>query len=101
MDKEGEQTPAGGIDLGGKPTVSEEKLPFVQAEQRVAWRELFKPSQSTHCKTSFGLLPCNSLKRGHPFFLRLRGGDDVTTIVVQWGACAEPAGQFWRELFKF
>lgn len=37
MDKEGEQTPAGGIDLGGKPTVSEEKLPFVQAEQRVAW----------------------------------------------------------------
>lgn len=67
MDKGGEQTPAGGIDLGGRPTVSEEKLPFVQSEQRVAWRELFKPSQPSHCKTSLGPLPCDSLKGGIPF----------------------------------
>lgn len=38
MDKRGEQTPAGGIDLRGRPTVSEEKLPFVCPEQRAAWR---------------------------------------------------------------
>ncbi len=67
MDKRGEQTPAGGIDLGGRPTVSEEKLPFVQPEQRVAWRELFKPSQHAHYKTSLGPLPRNSLKGGIPF----------------------------------
>lgn len=30
----------------------------------------------------------------------LRGGDDVTSIIKQWEACAKPAGQFWRELFK-
>ncbi len=64
MDKEGEQTPAGGIDLGGRPTVSEEKLPFVQPEQRVVWRELFKHRQPTHHNTSLGPLPYNSLKRG-------------------------------------
>lgn len=51
-----------------------------------------------HSKTSLGPLPRNSLK-GASLFLRLRGGDDVTTIVVEWGACVEPAGLFWRELF--
>lgn len=67
MDKEGEQTPAGGIDPGGKPTVSEKKLPFVHPGQRAVWGELFKLSQSTHCKTSLGPLSCNSLKGGIPF----------------------------------
>lgn len=61
-DKRGEQTHAGGIDLGGRPTVSEEKLPFVHSEQRVAWRELFKLSQPIHYKTSLGLLPRDSLE---------------------------------------
>lgn len=28
MDKRGEQTPAGGIDLGGRPTVSEGEIAF-------------------------------------------------------------------------
>lgn len=67
MDKRGEQTPARGIDLGGRPTVSEEKLPFVQPEQRVARREPFKPSQPILHTTSLGPLPHNSLKGGIPF----------------------------------
>ena len=67
VDKRGEQTPAGGIDLGGRPTVSEEKLPFVQPEQRAEWGELFKPSHPTHYNTSLGPLPCDSLKGGIPF----------------------------------
>lgn len=58
MDKGREQTPAGGIELGA--TSSKEKLLFVQLEQRAAWGEPFNRSQSTHNKTSLGLLPLNS-----------------------------------------
>lgn len=67
MDKEGEQPPAGGIDLRGRLTVMR-SLPFVQQEQRAAWREPFKPSQSTHSKTSLGLQPHNSLKGASLFY---------------------------------
>lgn len=79
MDKEGEQPPAGGIDLRGRLTVMR-SLPFVQQEQRAARREPFKPSQSTHCTASLGLQPHNSLK-GHPFSTPGRGVGDVTAIV--------------------
>lgn len=71
MDKGGEPTPAGGIDLGGRPTVSEEKLPFVQSEQRVALEGAIQPSHSPHYKTILGPLLHNSFKKnagGHLFF---------------------------------
>lgn len=45
MDKEREQTPAGGIELGATPT--EEKLLFVLLEQRASRGEPFNRSQSS------------------------------------------------------
>lgn len=97
MDKEGEQTPLGGIDLRGRLTVR--RVAFCSAGTKSSVEKLFKPSQSTHCKTSLGLLPHNPLK-GHPFSTPVGGVDDVTVIVKERGACTEPAGQFWRELLK-
>lgn len=98
MDKEREQTPAGGIELGETPT--KEKLLFVHLEQRAAWGEPFNRSQSSHNKTSLGLTIHEEGRVGVSLVLWLRGGDDVTAIMKQRGACAKPAGRFWRELFK-
>lgn len=74
-------------------------MAFCSARTKSSVEELFNPSQSTHCKTSLGLLSHNPLK-GYPFSTPAGAIDDVTAIVKKRGACTEPAGQFWRELLK-
>lgn len=79
MDKGGEQTPVGGIDLGGR-TVSEEKFPFVR--QNKEWRGWSYSSLASQpaAKLVFGRFLAIHQK-GASLFLRLGGGDDVTAFV--------------------
>lgn len=56
--------------------------------------ELFRPSQSTRCKTSLGLLPHSPMK-GRPFATPAGGGGDVTAIVREEGS---PSWASWSVL---
>lgn len=50
-------------------------------------------------QNQFGDAASQLIKGRGSLFPRLKD-DDASTIVVEWGACVKPAGEFWRELFN-